>query len=271
MLKYRPIQYIEDPFRGEGRNIGVMVYGNGQTLFRCIGDGGNDGVDTVPFSRISKVTHENPWVFCEWVTWFRALAGDRDAQGEKLQHRLQRLENECAPFAAGKEGILEAPEGESAEKAADWLYNRLVRLPRLQSSSFNENLEDFLIRSEAKYSGSFERDIEIEFTPQDAAPVRIGVNFALTGERKALFKVLRFKGPREHLVKRANDAIFTFQQAVAHGFTSKEYCFALTDSPTKHNEDLTTLLASYCTVIDITKDGSTRELERILKGGLNGG
>lgn len=265
MLKYRPIQYIEDPFRGEGRNIGVMVYGNGQTLFRCIGDGDKDGVDTVPFSRISKVTHENSWVFCEWVAWFKALAGDRDAQGEKLQQRLQRLENECAPFAAGKEGILEALEGESEEKAADWLFNRLVRLPRLQSSSFNETLEDFLIRSEVKYASTFERDIEIEFTPKDAAPVRIGVNYALTGERKALFKALRFKGAREHLMKRVNDVIFTFQQAVSHGFTSKKYCFALTDSPTKLSEDLVKLIADCCTVIDITKNGSARELEKILK------
>lgn len=271
MLKYWPIQYIDDPFRGEGRNIGVMVRGNGQTLFRCIGDSGKDSVDTVPFSRISKITRENTWVFTEWVAWFRELASDFDSNENGLQHRLQQLEIDCAPFAASKEGLLEAPEGEGLEKMADWLYNRLVRPPRLQNSSFNESIEDFLRRSETKYADGFERNIEIEFTPENAPAARIGVNYALTGTRKALFKVIRFKGSREHLVKRVNDVIFTFQQAVVHGFTSRKFCFALTDTPTKHNEDLVTLLADCCTVIDITKDGSARELEMIVKGRLNEG
>lgn len=269
MLKYWPIQYVEDPFRGEGRNIGVMICGNGQTIFRCLGDGDKDYVDAVPFSHISKVTRENSWVYSEWVAWFRALAGDRDVQGDDLQHRLQRLENDCAPFSVGKEGVLEAPEGEALELAADWLFNRLVRPPRAKTNDFRETLEDFMGRSETKYADGFERDIEIEFNPQDAAPVKIGVNYALTGELKALFKVLRFKGPREHLVTRVNDVIFTFQQAASHGFTSRKYCFALTDSPTKQNEDLAVLLTDCCTVIDITKEGSARKLERILKGGEN--
>lgn len=267
MFKYWPIQYVEDPFRGEGRNIGVMICGNGQAVFRCLGDGDAENIDTVPFSHISKSPRENAWIFREWVEWFRKLALEPDA----LQHRFRRLEDDCMPFTVGKEGGLEAPEGETLERAADWLYGRLVRAPRVKAFDFQDALESFMSRSETMYADGFERDIEIEYTPQDAAPVKISVNYALLGGRKALFKALRFKGAREHLVKRANDLIFTFQQAVNHGFTPRKYCFALTDSPTKHNEDIVALIANCCTVIDITKSGSAKELERILKDGLNEG
>lgn len=72
-LKYRPVQYVEDAFKGEGRNIGVIAYGVGRSYFRCLGDTSDDKLNLEPFSNLSKTARTNSWIFTEWAAWFKAL------------------------------------------------------------------------------------------------------------------------------------------------------------------------------------------------------
>jgi len=264
-LKYRPVQYVDDVFKGEGRNIGVIAYGHGKTYFRCLGDTNDDKIDIIPFACLSKTTRTNSWIFTEWAAWFKALAFDCRDRDTRLHEHLQRLEEDGAPFIAGKEGVLEIPEGGSAVDAVSWLYSRLVREPKSSRGNFQALLEGLLTRSELEYLDGFDRDVEIEFMPAGIAPVRISADYILSGKTNAIFKVLRFKGMREHLIKRANDVIYTFQQAVMHGFVTKDFCFVLTDTPTTQSKDLHSQLEEHGVAIDITGSGSAKKLERLLK------
>lgn len=267
MLRYRPIQYVEDPFRGETRNIGVIAYGMREQHFRCLGDQNAGEFDLGPFSRLSRTARDNAWVFNEWATWFNDLAAEDLDCDERLQERLDQLERDGAPFIAGREGIVEVPDGESIDKAVDWLYDRLVREPQARNPDFQEALENLLAHSGMMLGEGFEKDVEIEFTPAGASPVRINADYALTGDAgRAVFKVNRFKGARAHLVKRVNDVIYTFQQAVEHGFAAKEFCFALTDRPTKQNKDLHALVSRYGVAINIMDNVAAKTLELALKG-----
>ncbi|NJD39235.1 MAG: hypothetical protein FIA89_13075 [Geobacter sp.] len=265
-LKYRPIQYVDDVFKGEGRNIGVITYGSGNSYFRCLGDANDDKIDVAPFARLSKAARLNSWLFAEWAAWFKALVHDCQDRDIKLQEYLQRLDEDGAPFIAGNESVIEIPEGGAAVDAVSWLYSRLVREPKTNRGDFHASLEGLLIKSELEHTDGFEKDVEIEFTPEGLPSVRISADFILSGKTNAIFKVLRFKGSREHLMKRVNDVIFTFQQAISHGFTSKPYCFALTDTPTSSHDDLYKSIVGAGTVLDITKENSAMSLERIIKG-----
>lgn len=265
-LKYRPIQYVDDVFKGEGRNIGVITYGSGNSYFRCLGDANDDKIDVAPFARLSKAARLNSWLFAEWAAWFKALVHDCQDRDIKLQEYLQRLDEDGTPFIAGNEGVIEIPEGSSAADAVSWLYSRLIREPKPNRGDFHASLEGLLIKSELEHTDGFEKDVEIEFTPAGLPSVRISADYILSGKTNAIFKVLRFKGSREHLMKRVNDVIFTFQQATSHGFTSKPYCFALTDTPTSSHDDLYKSIVGAGTVLDITKENSAKILERIMKG-----
>lgn len=264
-LKYRPVQYVEDVFKGEGRNIGVIAYGSGKSYFRCLGDSNDDKIDVASFARLSKTARSNSWIFTEWAAWFKALAHDCQDRDIKLQEHLDRLDKDGAPFIAGNEGVMEIPEGGSDVEAVSWLYSRLIREPKQRRGDFQALLETLLTRSEIEFLDGFERDVEIEFKPNGATPVRISADFILSGKTNAIFKVLRFKGTREHLMKRVNDVIYTFQQVVAHGFTTKDFCFVLTDTPTNQNKELHSLLERHGVAIDITMDEAAKKLERALK------
>ncbi len=265
-LKYRPIQFVEDVFRGEGRNIGVIAYGSGKSYFRCLGDANDDKIDVAPFARLSKTARSNSWIFTEWAAWFKALVQDCQDRDTELQEYLQRLDEDGAPFIAGNEGVMEIPEGESGVDALSWLYCRLIREPKPSRGDFQDLLEVLLTRSEIEFLDGFEKDVEIEFTPTGLPSVRISADYILSGKTNAIFKVLRFKGSREHLMKRVNDVIFTFQQATSHGFTSKPYCFALTDTPASSHDDLYKSIVGAGMVLDITKENSAKILERTMKG-----
>lgn len=271
MLRYRPIQYVEDTFRGEGRNIGVITYGDaaGHAHFRSLGDQNSDRTNLAPFSCLSRMARDNAWVFGEWAAWFRSLAYETQVSDVRLQYLLDKLEDDGASFIAGKEGVLEIPEGEPIEKAVAWLYSRLVREPQPRNANFLDVLENLMAQSRVMYKEGYERDIEIEFTPVGSDPVRISADFALTGTIKAVFKVIRFKGTREHLIKRVNDVIYTFQQAVVHGFAPKGFCFVLSDKPTQQNEDLHLLLSRYGVTINVLESSAGQQIEQILNSSVN--
>jgi hypothetical protein len=121
-----------------------------------------------------------------------------------------------------------------------------------------------LVTSKVSLRENFERDLEIEFILTDGSPLRISLPFALMTEPKAIFKVLRFKGEREHLIKRVNDVIYTFQQAVSHGFVTKERCFVLTDTASKQAESVRNQLTGYGNIIDVTSAAAGKELEGLV-------
>src|ERR1039457_5260093 len=82
-LSYCLIQYLDDPVRNEGRNIGVIVQGFGRACFRALGVSGTR-VDVTLFETIAR-KKDVGWIYREWIDWFNdVLAGE----GKSLENIL---------------------------------------------------------------------------------------------------------------------------------------------------------------------------------------
>jgi hypothetical protein len=265
MLKYRPIQYVEDPFREEPRNIGVIAYEGKNAYVRFMGTEG-DQVDTSKFASLSRTANESAWVFGEWVEWFRALANDFREYPESMMNIIGNLFASDTGISVGKESEVEGEEGADPEAAVDWLYSRLVtEPPALRHEVFKSKIEHLLAISELKYRSGFEYDIEIEFTPTGKTPVRVQLPYALTESPKAVFKIVRFQTGGAALVRQVNDAILTFTTVVDHGFVVKDRCMVLTDKPPALREGDVKRLSEHGVVIDVTSSDATAKLNAALR------
>lgn len=265
MLKYRSIQYVEDPFRGEHRNIGVIAYEGNKAYLRFMG-GEGDQMDTSKFASLSRTSSESAWVFGEWVEWFRALAVDFRERPESMMSIIGNLSDSDTGISVGKETVLEGTKDGDLETAVEWLYSRLVtEPPALRHEVFKSKIEHLLAKTELKYRSCFEYDIEIEFTPTGKAPVRVQLPYALTESPKAVFKIVRFQTGGAALVRQVNDAILTFAAVVEHGFAVKDRCVVLTDKPPALRDGEVKRLSEYGVVIDITSSDATAKLNSALR------
>lgn len=265
MLKYRPIQYVEDLFRGERRNIGVIAYEGNNAYLRFMGVKG-DQVETSKFASLSRTASESAWVFREWAEWFRALANDFRERPESIRNIIGNLSDSDTGISVGEEAVLEGTEDSNPEAAVDWLYSRLVtEPPALRHEVFKSKIEHLLAITELKYRSGFEYDIEIEFTPTEKAPVRVQLPYALTESPKAVFKIVRFQTGGAALARQVNDAILTFAAVVEHGFAIKDRCVVLTDKPPALRNGEVKRLSEYGIVIDITSSNAAAKLNSALR------
>ncbi len=263
-LKYRTIQYIEDPFRGESRNIGVIAYEGKNAYIRLIGLD-DDKLDTNKFALISKTAKESTWVFGEWVLWFRTLIRYFSDRQDTMMYNLEKLAESDAGITVGKEAEVEGVNSDDHTAALDWLYSRLVTEPTLpRNEILKMKIENLLRLTEIKYRKGFEQDIEVEFTPNGKVPVRVQLPYALIESPRVVFKTVRFQTGGAALVRQINDAILTFTTVVEHGFAEKQRCVVLTDKPLAGRDGEMKRLAEYGIVIDVTCSEAVTRLNAVM-------
>lgn len=261
-LHFRQIQYIDDFIKDERRNVGVIAYGDEGIFLRFLGQQLDDSIDLSSFSKISKLTKNNAWVFSEWVYWFRCLAEEYKDNQQELRPVLDKLLDDGSPFVAGNESVIDIPEHETALNAVNWLSDYLLpkALNKQEDFDFEEALNKFLQRNELiPQRRGFEKKLEIEFTPQGSSPIKIAVDYAVIDEPNSIFKVLEIKGSEKQMLKKVNDIVSTFERAVEHGFVTRDNCFLLTNKLPKPElmETVTTPLKRIYKVIDISGDSTT--------------
>ncbi len=263
-LRYWPIQYIDNPFKGESRNVGLIAWGEGKSYLKFAGD--EDGFSAERFfGSLSPKAKINTWVFREWKEWFECLAKQMSNNPQELEKRLVELDDAGAPFIVGKEGLIEVPDKELRWGGVNQVFKMLVgRIPRTSEMKFGEVLEETLKRSEIIYKDGFERDIEVTFTPAEAPPISVFLPFALIEGQKAAFKVVRFSAHGDRIVKQVNDAVYTFEKIVEHGFAKHEHCIALIDQESPSISTFLERLKLAGKVVDISKGESWRELHSLL-------
>jgi len=258
-LRYRPIQYVEDPFCGDTRNIGVIAYDCENAYFRIMG-----GTDGALFAALSKTAAGSSWAFTEWVEWFRTLAGDFKEQPESMLRIVESLFNSDLGIAVGKEAEIDGVDSDKPDEAIEWLYSRLVKEPTLpRNRILRAKIENLLHVTEIKYRKGFEYDIEVEFIPEGAPPIRVQLPYAIIDSPRAVFKIVRFQTGGAALARQVNDAIMTLGSVVEHGFAEKSRCVVLTDKPPRGRDGELRRLSEYGVVIDVTGDNTTSQLKSI--------
>lgn len=268
-IEYHLIQYVDDPLRGEGRNIGVVARMDYEAGFRSIGLDGFGRVDLGCFSSLSGRAKGDAWVFAEWIDWFRSLVGKEAWNPEAYDEALTELESAGGRIVARKGGVLDASEDSSLDDALDHLFKRLVGKPaRPRKHEFDERLEQILQQSEICFWPDFARDVEVEFQPGEGKPPETVRLFCLLENKpRTVFKTVRFRTGGENLIRQVNDAIYTFQKVVEHGFAEKERCVILTEAIPASASGYGTRLAMSAHLIDIHQDNAAASISNIVLRG----
>lgn len=124
-LHFHIVQYIDDPFLSEGRNVAVLAFHNGRGHYRALGV---EGSRLIPgyFKSLSPKAHDSEWAYREWISWFRSISNIRVV--EQFDEAVARLENNNSGMVAASEGVVELADGYlEVSDAMDYLFKRLVR------------------------------------------------------------------------------------------------------------------------------------------------
>lgn len=265
-IEYHVIQYVDDPLRGEGRNIGVVARRDYEAGFRFIGLDGMGRVDLGCFSALSGRAKGGAWVFAEWIEWLRSLSSKEAWYPEAFDEAMAELESSSGRIVARKGGMLEGAEEGYLDAALDYLFGRLVGKPtKPREHTFGERLEQILQQSEICFRPDFVRDIEVEFQPGEGKPPEAVRLFCLLENKpRTVFKTVRFRTGGESLIRQVNDAIYTFQKVVEHGFAEKNRCVILTEAIPSGSASHAKRLAESAHLVDIHREDASRRISSLV-------
>ncbi|MDD2734553.1 MAG: hypothetical protein PHF56_11480 [Desulfuromonadaceae bacterium] len=265
---YCILQYVDDPVRNEGRNIGVVVHSNDSACMRAIGFDGTD-TDVSYFEALSAKTKGCGWIYREWMDWFTDLLEFEGRSLDGFKAYIGRLDG--GNFIVKSGGYLDGlPEDEEEGDAVTYLFSNLVTLPqRRREPGFAVQVEDIIRRAELPLRPDFDQDLAIEFFPETGSPVTVSLPYVLMDAPRTLFKTVNPHSGLESLTRQINDAVFTFETAVAAGFAAKDRCIVLTDTLGKVKAPYLRRLATHAHLIEISDRLAINRIKAIIATGTS--
>lgn len=265
-LHYHLIQYQDDPFSAEGRNVAVLAHDGSRAHLRALGMEKYQ-FQPVFFRALSRKARDSAWVYREWIEWFRYLINNEGKNPATLQEELHRLTSIGGLVVAG-EGIMEGVDYFEVESAMDQLFQRLVKIPTIPPLlAFEEALEHAVKVSEIYYREGFMENAEIEMISddEDAAPIKLEFEFMLLAPHWIGFKTLRFKGvSAKTLDRQVARIVSTFDAAVRTGLLDRDRCVVLCDSLTDKSHGYLSDLTAVARVIDIIDESAPAKIHRMV-------
>jgi len=265
-LNFQVIQYIDDPLAAEGRNIAVLGHDGKRAYFRALG---MDGHEFHPshFKAISPRTRASAWVYNEWMEWFRYLTLYEWSNPDDFHAVLESL-NKGQKIMIGSVGVLDGGSDAKPEEAMDYLFRRLVKIPKIQPDlAFEDRIAEVFRHSELIYREGFDEDVEIELDPiKGGEPVRLEFSFYLPEPKPFGIRTLLFNGlSRRSLEKRVSAIVSTFAQAGEIGFLSRDRCVVLCDRAGARERDYVNRLSDVAQVIDLSDGNAAWTLNDIFR------
>lgn len=256
-LHFHIIQYVDDPMTGEGKNIAVLAHDGRRGYLRMLGME-KYRLRTGFFSAISPKAHASAWVYREWAEWFRRLVNEDGREHSAFMSELTRLEQGRHLIATG-EGTLEMGPKDSPEEAMDYLFGRLVQVPkRSPALAFEDLLEEVFSQAEIMFREDFHTDVEVELAPMKGGPsIFLEFSFFLSEPRPVGFRTLLFQGSSaKSLEKKTANIVSTFEHAVGLGFLTRNRCIVLCDRVGETERPYVERLSELAHVLDAS-DAST--------------
>lgn len=286
IVRYRLIQFRDDPLRAEGRNVAVVAWTEDRTHLRALGVNPFGRIDPAAFERLlPQALRSSAWIYAEWVERWTDIARRGEGDVERLLSELERIEEVSGAHWVAIEGgevDVEPPApprpirtdsadpGLSAVRsAADALYGRLVAggmaggLP----VAFLDAVDAVLSISETRFHEGFVRDETVAIGKDEEMETLLFFPYLVDGPERAGIKLACFDGPSwEAAVAAVNDAVLSFDLAVAAGFLRRDRCIALVDRAFGDQQGLALRLGRSATLIDVTAPGAASHLGRLLRG-----
>lgn len=265
-LRFHVVQYIDDPFLAEGRNVAVLAFHGGRGHCRALG---MDGYKLIPsyFKSLSPKARESMWAYREWVGWFRCLYNIREVG--QFDEAVARLEANNSGLVAVSEGVVELTDGYGdASGAMDYLFRRLVRVPRISPAlAFEDRLEEVLKQAEIFYGGNFwDEPVEVEMASEDDGKV-VALEFShlLTGDRPIGFNTLVLQGTaKKSLARQAERIATTFKNAVRTGFLQPDRCILLCGRVEDKHREIIDQFSGIAKVMDVFDESASRKINRLI-------
>ncbi len=264
-LHFHVIQYIDDLLSGEGKNIAVLAHDGQRAHLRMLGIE-NHHLQTGFFSAISRKAHASAWVYREWVEWFQQLVNEDGRDHDAFISELARLELGQHLKSTG-EIVLEMGPEDNLEEAMDYLFDRLVQVPRRPSAlAFEDLLNEIFYRSEIIFRKDFQSDVEVELTPVNGGPsVFFEFSYFLSEPKPVGFRTLRFDGRKNQSVWESVNAIATtFERAASIGFLNQNRCVVLCDKFNDSRLSHIKRLSKLAQVLDASDKDTARTVHDIV-------
>lgn len=265
-LHFHVVQYVEDPFIGEGRNVAVLAHHLGKGYFRALGV---NGYHLAPshFKSLSPKARESFWVYREWVECFRAISGIRSS--DQFDEIVTRLGARSSGLVASSEGVLELTGDQiiDATGAMDYLFQRLVRTPKiLPSLAFEDRVADVFIKVEMGNGEYFwDEPVEVEMVSDEEELLTLEFSHLLTGEKPIGFNTLVLQGETPKSLTRQIERITTtFRNAVKTGYLQQDRCILLCGKISERHRELLLQLSGLAEVMDVFDESTTRRIRKLV-------
>lgn len=270
-VEYRILQYRESPARQEGRNFAFLAQIDGAYYLRALGLHADQGVNLAYYRSIAPQQAEWHWVFAEWLHWLQDLVAwsqHRSSGGAVVETILDRIAVEDRQITVMPPRIEDWPDDETQVSRAGVLLDlesRLLGAPsRPPDKPFNEWIEETLQGAEVIYRKGFARDVEVEFPRADGKPFITTFPYALTEPPRAAFKNIAFHGSRRAMQQKVNDAVLSFQRAVASEFVAPKRCIVLTQTIPQSFRPYAAELEELAQLVDVTQRTAPQTLQQLL-------
>lgn len=274
ILNYYLIQYVEDPFKNEGKNIGVLAYNDDNAYFKALGVDADGAVDSGDFECLSAYARSNAWVYREWGNWFRELTRieRRRVDGQPfdaLELVLEDLEHNGHNIVTRRGGCVEVSKDEDPSKVINEIFEALVSKPaKPKMSVFDAGLRKTMEQSEVISRPDYEEDVEVAFDAfNDKPPVTVRFPFLLANKPRTVFKIVRFKTNSASFMREVNDALFTFEKSIERGFALKDRCIIFTEPAPRDKTIYRDQLARFAHVVDVTSSQAAAVVRSIVATG----
>lgn len=295
-LRFHVVQYIEDPYLAEGRNIAILAHHNGRGYYKALGV---DGYNMTPshFKSLSPKARDSYWAYREWVEWFRSLANVREA--EQFEKAVTRLEANNSGMLVANEGVLELISGNEDElddhifdrrlpdmlfareavpkfpnryydisDAMNYLFKRLVRVPKISPAlAFEDRLEKVLNKTEIIYAGNFWGEpVEVEmFSENEQEIVTLEFSLLIAGDRPIGFNTLVLQGASQKSVARQVELFAkTFKNAIRTGYLQPDRCVLLCGKVEEKHREVLAQLSGIAEVMDIFDGLTPRNIRKLV-------
>jgi len=266
-LHFHVVQYIEDPFIGEGRNVAVLAHHLGKGYFRALGV---NGYHLAPshFKSLSPKARESFWAYQEWVECFRVMSGIRSS--EQFDEVVARLGANSSGLVASSEGVLELTGDHiiDATGAMDYLFQRLVRTPRVPPGlAFEDRVADVFMQVEMGNSQYFwDEPVEVDMVSDDGEElITLEFSHLLAGDKPIGFSTLVLQGATQKSLARQIERIATtFRNAVKTGYLQQDRCILLCGKISERHRELLLQLSGLAEVMDVFDESTTRRIRKLV-------
>ncbi|MEU0388000.1 hypothetical protein [Streptomyces chartreusis] len=248
------VKYIDDIFRNEPINIGVVVSSDGSVASHFLGQRPDGSINGQKINR--RITGVD--TYKAWVRFIRKEAdrGNLDSRIEALSKRVGES------YVIERRGPVLDNE-RSAQEIADSLFTALVSAETVPAQSLDVLAEAVFKRLAFPPGQKIDRDVDFKVKVRDV-PQLVTFDYKYTADRTVLMDRISFSRPGKPLAQSVNDLLFRIDVIEKQqGINEFVALYSGTDHSPQAERQLR-VLNEFAHTVDLTTERAQCDLSEIL-------